>query len=585
MLDGIPMLDRGEIRESLSQVDVNMIDRIEIVEGPMSVSYGTDALGGVVNIITKKAALANQLSVRLRIQEETAGKEYSGFGAKGAHNQSLNVNYNKQAWTVSGSLSQNDFGGWKGQARGRTLDWNPKDQLMGGFKLGYNRPTYSLWYRLDAVGETITLYGQANESKNVATDKDYITRRFFHQAQFDWTPGNGLRMNTSVAYTDYSRRTRTTILNTQSGDRRLSPEPGEQDKSVFDHAFLRTTVQYTLNDRVSFQPGVEINLNGSSGDRISGSPVINDYAFFVSSELKIAGANIRPGVRLIRNSVYDAPPAIPSLNALIPISGSVDMRLSYARGFRAPSLRELYFDFFDSSHSVRGNTALKAEYSNSYNGSLSWRRAVSDRQVLEVTLSGFHNDFRNMIDMGFSPEDQSVSTYINIGRSKTTGSGVQTSLRGSKIKSSVGFSWIGRYNRISEDIEFGSEVPQLTWSPELNANFLYNLEGAGASLVFAYKFNGRLPAYQILQEADQRRLLPVRTDACHLADLTVNKEVWKQAIISLGVKNLFNITRINNTATNTGSAHSTNGPVPVSYGRSFLLGLTYNWTKKLNDQQ
>src|SRR5690606_16454968 len=50
LIDGVPLLDRGESRQSLSQVDVNNIDRIEIVEGPMSVSYGTDALAGVINI-------------------------------------------------------------------------------------------------------------------------------------------------------------------------------------------------------------------------------------------------------------------------------------------------------------------------------------------------------------------------------------------------------------------------------------------------------------------------------------------------------------------------------------------------------
>src|SRR6187455_846738 len=43
LLDGVPMVDRGDTRESLNQVDINTIERIEIVEGPMSVSYGSDA--------------------------------------------------------------------------------------------------------------------------------------------------------------------------------------------------------------------------------------------------------------------------------------------------------------------------------------------------------------------------------------------------------------------------------------------------------------------------------------------------------------------------------------------------------------
>ena len=42
---------------NINQIDINSIERIEIVEGPMSVVYGADALAGVINIITKKAAL------------------------------------------------------------------------------------------------------------------------------------------------------------------------------------------------------------------------------------------------------------------------------------------------------------------------------------------------------------------------------------------------------------------------------------------------------------------------------------------------------------------------------------------------
>src|SRR5690606_14797285 len=56
LIDGVPMIDRGSTKQSLSQIDVNTIERIEIVEGPVSVMYGTDALAGVINIITQRPA-------------------------------------------------------------------------------------------------------------------------------------------------------------------------------------------------------------------------------------------------------------------------------------------------------------------------------------------------------------------------------------------------------------------------------------------------------------------------------------------------------------------------------------------------
>lgn len=65
LLDGIPLIDRGATKQSLSQLDVNSIERVEIVEGPMSVVYGTDALAGVINIITKRG-----MGIRKRIPGE-----------------------------------------------------------------------------------------------------------------------------------------------------------------------------------------------------------------------------------------------------------------------------------------------------------------------------------------------------------------------------------------------------------------------------------------------------------------------------------------------------------------------------------
>ena len=108
LLDGIPMVDRGDTRESLGQIDVNSIERIEIVEGPMSVSYGSDALAGVINIITKKYTKDN-FSVTAKVQEETAGTEYHPFSYKGVHQQNITINYKKNNWGFATGVTHNDF--------------------------------------------------------------------------------------------------------------------------------------------------------------------------------------------------------------------------------------------------------------------------------------------------------------------------------------------------------------------------------------------------------------------------------------------------------------------------------------------
>ncbi|HJT73439.1 MAG TPA: TonB-dependent receptor, partial [Chitinophaga sp.] len=374
LLDGVPLVDRGSTRQSLSQIDVNTIERIEIVEGPMSVVYGTDALAGVINIITKKHTGGNQLSVSARVQEETVGKEYELLDGRGVHNENINLQWAKNGFFAGGGITRNDFGGWTDTLTGRKKAWKPKDQLLTNGTFGYSNKALKAWYRLDYLNEDIISQGDINYDNGKATDQRYITERYTHQAQAVWQLNSRLSLNGSASYQQYQRRTRTTIKDFVTGTETLSPDAGTQDVSKFNTAFFRGTVQYTINSLLSFQPGIEYRRDASSGQRIEGNPDITDYSAFLSVEIKpLSWLNIRPGVRLSKNSVYDAPPIIPSLNTKFALGKDVDLRLSYARGFRAPALRELYFYFFDASHSIKGNPDLKAEYSNSYTGSVTWQ--------------------------------------------------------------------------------------------------------------------------------------------------------------------------------------------------------------------
>src|SRR5690606_38334979 len=130
LVDGLPMVGRqGTSNEiNIKQIDINSIERIEIVEGPMSVVYGADALAGVINIITKKNKTA-AYSVPARLHEETVGKEYSFFN-EGIHNQYIGFTAKHKNWEFGGAFGHNYFGGWIDTAIGRELVWHKKDQLL-----------------------------------------------------------------------------------------------------------------------------------------------------------------------------------------------------------------------------------------------------------------------------------------------------------------------------------------------------------------------------------------------------------------------------------------------------------------------
>jgi outer membrane receptor for ferrienterochelin and colicins len=587
LLDGVPMIDRGDTRESLNQIDINSIERIEIVEGPLSVSYGTDALAGVINIITKRAA-KETLSINARVQEETVGDEYSPFSKKGSHQQNVDASWQSNGWSVLGGVTHNDFNGFNNAPALATSEeiavdinrWKPKEQWLGNGRLGYNSDKLNVWYRMDYADETILSKGGYNPNIFKAVNQKYITNRYTQQLQGDYKLTDKLQLSGIFGYSNLKRTTRSVRHDYSTGKEELSTGAGEQDVSKFQSTSIRATAQYKLSDQLSFQPGIEVNLDGSSGARIKGDPSINDYAFFISSEWKVTdGITIRPGARFIKNSVYDAPPVIPSLNTKFRLNKDFDLRLGYASGFRSPALRELYYDFFDASHSILGNENLKAEQSHSFTGSLTFTRSGNENADFRSVVSGFYNTFRNRIDFGLSASDPTITTLVNVSRYKTTGGTFENTLTLNDLQVSLGLSYIGINNRFVADAPKPGESDEFAWTPEVNSNITYTFSKIGTTVNLAYKFSGRRPFYQLNTVSGIEQVTLERTGSYSTADLMINKKIFKSLNLNAGVKNLFDVTTISSTSVATGSAHSTGGPVPLNYGRSYVVGLSYNWNK------
>ncbi|GGM77667.1 TonB-dependent receptor [Dyadobacter beijingensis] len=581
LLDGIPMVDRGSTRESLAQIDINTIEKIEIVEGPMSVMYGTDALAGVINIITKKgqsgsSQSGSSLTVNARVQEETAGDEYDALTKKGTHNQGVGVVWQNERLQMSGNVTRNNFGGWQGASTGRAKDWMPKEQMLYTAGTRLSGKQWNIWYRFNGTDEKIQYLGNRNPVSGIAADKDYMTKRWFHQVQSEIRLNDKLNITAVGSYTDYSRRTLSTNEDSL-GRRTLSLDPGSQDKSVFTTAFFRGTAFFKASDHFSLLAGVDFSNNNASGARILGAPAINEYALFVAPEIRFGKFfKLTPGLRFLGNSVYDAPPVIPSLNGKLTLTKSLDFRFGYARGFRSPALRELYFDFHDASHSINGNVNLKAEYSNSFNSFLVWQAVSRDGLHMNSTLGGFYNVFHDLIDTGIDPNDRTQTTYLNIHLFKTTGFSLDNKFFWKNLQATVGATYIGRYNEFSEAPEAFGALPEFVWSTEINANLLYNFKKAGASINLFYKYSGKRPVYET---TDQVNVHLAETEGFHMADLTLSKTLGKQLNLLGGIKNLFDVTSLQNSSTDTGGAHSTGGAVPMSFGRSYFLGLSFQFTK------
>ena len=574
LLDGVPMVGRqGTSNEiNINQIDVNSIERIEIIEGPLSVVYGADALAGVINIITKKPS-SQKLSVTARLHEESIGKEY-GFD-QGIHNQYTSISWNYKNWLIGGGIGRNLFNGWQGDTTGRELTWHKKDQIVANALLGYRTNRWSVYYRLDGLDEIITNPSNISGSQP-ATDQDYITDRLMQQLQGNFTFNGKLSANAVASYTHFTRQVYSTLYY-PNGDIRVSTAPGTHSLNTFDGSTVRATVVYKPSSIISFQPGVDVNSENGEGERVKdGEQRITDYAFFITSEITpVKWMNLRPGFRFIKNSVYEAPPVVPSINTKFSLAKKLDLRLAYARGFRAPSIRELYFDFRDASHDILGNDQLEAETSNSYTGSLAWRAYQRDGLTISTTITGFYNDVDNMITYAQSANDPRVTTYTNIDHYKTRGTTLSGELKYKNFNASIGVSYIAYYNQYAEA---DKSLPEFTNSAEVNSIITYSFKKAGLDLNLFYKFTGKRPYYLLTSVSGQSEVIQAETEGYNWMDFTMNKKLFRYFILNAGIRNLMNITTVNNSAIISG-AHSSAGAIPIGYGRSFFAGLVFNWEK------
>jgi outer membrane receptor for ferrienterochelin and colicins len=226
----------------------------------------------------------------------------------------------------------------------------------------------------------------------------------------------------------------------------------------------------------------------------------------------------------------------------------------------------------DSNHHIFGNTDLEAEYSNSVTGSFTWR--VLEKEDIRYTAvwSGFYNRYHNLITTAVDANNPDNYTYVNIDRFRTVGGTWENTVVWRQVRASLGFSYIGRYNLYAEDAQYG-DLPTFNWSPEVNGNVSYRIRKIGLDLSLYCKYTGVKPLFQLDSNGTATK---AQTAAFTWTDFTVAKTLWKYWTVSAGVKNIFDVTKIQNTSAGTG-AHSSSGDLPMSYGCSWFVGIGFQW--------
>ena len=569
LIDGLPVAGRsGASNEfDLSQVDVRTIQRVEIIEGPMSVNYGADALAGVINIITQKD-VASSWEINASAQSETVGKEY-GFFDKGIHSPSITAGINlNQNWSAQVNGRMYQFGGWKGTGDNRNKQWYPKTQYFGGVLTSFRKGNVEAYYRFDHMAETIQNLGSINDINPLidpfANDIEYQSQRMFHQLQSD-IKMNWATLNSAFSYTDYRRETyqfETNLVTSETSNESVA------NTAFYNSYFTRQTLNQLFQETWgSLQAGIDGTHEIVSGSTLSdGNRTLTDIAYFATAEILLGKLKIRSGVRFTSNSLYKTIPT-PSVNFNHQPNASTQIRWSYGRGFRAPSLRELYHEFIDSNHNIIGNPNLKPEYSHSINVDVTKQ---FQKIGIETSLGGYFNDKDNLIAFITNVDDPGQATsYVNQLKFKTAGLNTKTKYTHETFSFEVGASYIGRYQLLSEN----DDIPSFLFFPEIISRWSYSFAQPKINLAAFYKFNGSQEEYR---RNSEDKIYLAKRQGFHMLDLSASKSFENNITLRAGVRNVLDITTVNSTTV--GGAHSSgDGNSPIAFGRSYFLTINYHF--------
>ena len=562
LVDGVPVIGRLNGNIDMNQLNLDNVDHIEIVEGPMSVIYGSNALGGVVNIITREN----------RYSQFRAGVN-SYYESVGVYNLNGNLDTRFGNHALSFVGGRNFFGGYSLVDSSRSQEWKPKEQYNGGASYSYRKEKTSLRYKIDFFRENLLdrsdLFPPYYEK---GTDTWFTTTRFNNSLHFDQGLKAGNNIHLLAAYSYYDRRKTKYLKDLTTLDTVLIPNPEEHDTSTFHTITARGGFNHALEEgKLDYQIGFDINTEYGTGKRMqNGEEMIGDYALFASLQWHITEQfTFQPALRGSYNTKYESP-LTPSLNLKYERKNTI-LRASYASGFRAPSLKELYLQFYDSNHQIEGNEDLVAETSHNFNLTLSNNTSIYSTP-LKIKAKAFYNIIEDRISLiQVDPDDPLHYKNANTDHFESVGGDITLGSHPYKYLSvDAGVSYIGRKDSYyqSDDFIFSTSVVA-----NLSLQFLKNK--ATANLF--YKYSGKYPVHTFVSDEE---IALYYLEAYNNMDFNLAFKLFKQRIrLSTGVKNIFNNTQLLGTTGGSGHGGGDGASSLVGWGRTFFLGIKYNFTK------
>lgn len=424
LIDGVPLVGRSSGVLDLSRVSVGNIERIEIVKGASSALYGSEAMGGVINVITKKPkkdSFSGSLSYR-----------YSTFNTSDAN---ANLLWKKKKF--SANLFANFY-----STDGYDLD---KSTPLKNIEPFYNFTIQpKLYYDFSENLKLIV----SNRFYNMKMDNVAVIDSETYKGdakENEWNSQIKLEQKWSEKlYSEYEL-----YATNYKNDSFLNDQNNVlYEKAYYDQWLLRPEIRTTLslkNDKLT--GGFGLNYETLDRTYFDKNVVFNSQYIYLQYDCNPTERwNILAGVRYDSHSEY-ASQLSPKLAVNFKINENLSLKSSVGYGYKAPDFRQLFFDFTNPAvgYTVLGynvaesrlnqfeqegqllsrtpgvdfNKPLEAESSINFNFGTFYKK-----NKLRLDVNAFYNSIDNLIDtrvVAQKTNGQNVFSYFNISKIFTYG--------------------------------------------------------------------------------------------------------------------------------------------------------------------
>ncbi len=432
LVDGQRVAGRIDEKIDASQLPLLSVDRIEVIRGPLATIYGSGAVAGVVNIITK-------------VPQDKLTANYLTRG--GSHS------FNSQFFELAGTEGTKKYLLAYRRAQRSSFDLYKRNPATDGD--AFLNQFLKLRYSTQLGNKTeVNLSGSLFEenNNNIQTTFGGLARRGdFDTTRTDYSLSLIRKLNAtselslSHNLSEYGHNVRTTLVNIEA----VSPTEDRFRDEVRD-----TELSYKgYGERYLIQAGV-----GRSREHINSPRILIERAsfwlnsFFVNYEAYLSGGNsLSLGLRYDEHKSFGSEfsPKV----SFWKDGKKVDFRIGYGKGFRAPSLKERYFEFNSPfGYTVRGNPNLTPEIANTFLVGISF--TPNDKSAFDITA--FESKVSGMILPTEVRSNPLIFREINVARARSSGVTITaSSLLSRRFRLSLDQTYT-----IAKDEDTGNFLPQ-----------------------------------------------------------------------------------------------------------------------------